>query len=542
MPYAQQLGRYQLLDRIAFGGMAEIFRAKTFDSEGRAHLVAVKRVLNHLTSDDDFLRMLVDEAKITATLSHENIARVYEFGHEGEDYFIAMEYVDGKDVRTLLDRHRAQQKAIPPEHVAWIAMEVAHALHAAHTQKDGAGRPLHIVHRDVSPSNVLLSYRGEVKLCDFGIAKATTTRVQTKTGVIKGKVKYMSPEQALGRKLDHRSDLFSLGTVMYEMLTLAAPFSAATEVELIFAVRDAKKRDARELEPDIPEELNEILNKLMSRSRSQRYQSGAELAQGLRVFLDGHQPPYRRSHFGRFMRSSFEAEIERELRLLEEYVIEGADPGKVGENLIADALGSDAPYTRFTAATHGSRSPTGNFPRVEHATPPDLHAEPTRILTRNHQAQPSPPLGELATQILSPRPSFHDLPTQPKALPELHRLETQIKPRPEAATPPELPELPPLAALETHILPRAQVDTRAGTISRDEAERSPETERQPLVQLDEDELGISDVTMRDVSEAAQTEVEAPEGRLRHDTERETGETTRDDSGPVPLSDDDLEPG
>src|SRR5215475_11261332 len=163
MPYAQQLGRYQLLDRIAFGGMAEIFRAKTFDSEGRAHLVAVKRVLNHLTTDDDFLRMLVDEAKITATLSHENIARVYEFGHEGEDYFIAMEYVDGKDVRTLLDRHRAQQKAIPPEHVAWIAMEVAHALHAAHTQKDGAGRPLHIVHRDVSPSNVLLSYRGEVK-------------------------------------------------------------------------------------------------------------------------------------------------------------------------------------------------------------------------------------------------------------------------------------------------------------------------------------------------------------------------------------------
>jgi serine/threonine-protein kinase len=506
MPFAQQLGRYQLLDRIAFGGMAEIFRAKTFDYEGRAHLVAVKRVLNHLTTDDDFLRMLVDEAKITAILSHENIARVYEFGHEGEDYFIAMEYVDGKDVRTLLDRHRAQQKAIPAEHVAWIAMEVAHALHAAHTQKDGAGRPLHIVHRDVSPSNVLLSYRGEVKLCDFGIAKATTTRVQTKTGVIKGKVKYMSPEQALGRKLDHRSDLFSLGTVMYEMLTLAAPFVAATEVELIFAVRDAKKRDAREIEPSLPEELNEILNKLMSRSRSQRYQSGAELAEVLREFLDHFKPGYRRSHFGRFMRASFEADIERELRLLEEYVIEGADPEKVGENLLAEVLGADAPYTRFTAATYGSRSPTGNFPRVDERELADLHAEPTRILTRNHQAPPSPPLSELATQILSARPAqFHDLPTQPKSLPELHALETQIKLRP-APPDEDLPELPPLGQLETRILSRDQIDTRAGTISRSDPEPASETERQPLVELDEVAL----------SDGSPTEVE--DGRPRRDTE------------------------
>jgi serine/threonine-protein kinase len=539
MPYAQQLGRYQLLDRIAFGGMAEIFRAKTFDNDGRAHLVAVKRVLNHLTIDDDFLRMLVDEAKITAQLSHENIARVYEFGHEGDDYFIAMEYVDGKDVRTLLDRHRAQQRAIPPEHVAWIAMEIAHALHAAHTQKDGAGRPLHIVHRDVSPSNVLLSYRGEVKLCDFGIAKATTTRVQTKTGVIKGKVKYMSPEQALGRKLDHRSDLFSLGTVMYEMLTLAAPFVAATEVELIFAVRDAKKRDAREIEAGIPEELNEILNRLMSRSRSQRQQSGAELAEVLRVFLEHFKPGYRRSHFGRFMRSWFEADIERELRLLEEYVIEGADPEKVGENLIAEALGADAPYTHFTAATHGSRSTTGNFPRVHEVPPNDLHAEPTRILSRSHEALARPPLHELATQILDPRSSsFHDLPTQPKALPELHRLETQIKFRPDLPSsdlppselpPSDLPELPPLTQLPTHIIQRSEVDTRAGTISRDEPERVVETERQPLVELDEDELGIGDFSAKD---GGPTEVEGTEGRLRRDTEPQAPVEP-----PLPLDDD-----
>ncbi len=558
MPFAQQLGRYQLLDRIAFGGMAEIFRAKTFDAEGRAHLVAVKRVLNHLTVDDDFLRMLVDEAKITAILQHENIARVYEFAvdhnSQGDEYFIAMEYVDGKDVRTLLDRYRAQQKPIPPEHVAYIGMEVAHALHAAHTQKDGAGRPLHIVHRDVSPSNVLLSYRGEVKLCDFGIAKATTTRVQTKTGVIKGKVKYMSPEQAMGRKLDHRSDLFSLGTVMYEMLTLAAPFAAATEVELIFAVRDARKRDAREVEPTVPEELDAILNKLMSRSRSQRFQSGAELALALRLFLDAYREGgYRRSHFGRFMRTTFEQDIERELRLLEEYVIEGADPSKVGQNLIAEALGADAPYTQFTAATGGSAAGTGHFPRVETRARADLHAEQTRILTRNQPVPEGetgpvrperPPLSELSTQILdrsmapSP-PGLHEMKTQIKAMPDLHSQKTQILSL--------MPERPPLSDQQTKIIVREE-DLRPP---------SEDTQAPTLVKLDEEPTGAGTTTeraperpRRDTLPSLDDSVIVDEEATRagHGNSVGGGDRTFDESeesttgSTLPLSDEDLEPG
>src|SRR5262245_27793164 len=136
MPYAQQLGRYQLLDRLAFGGMAEIFRAKTFDSQGNVHLVAVKKVLGHLITDDEFIKMLVDEAKVSALLRHDNIARVYEFAHTNDEYFLAMEYVDGKDVRTLLERHRPKKRPLPVEHVAWIIAEVATALHAAHTQRD----------------------------------------------------------------------------------------------------------------------------------------------------------------------------------------------------------------------------------------------------------------------------------------------------------------------------------------------------------------------------------------------------------------------
>jgi serine/threonine-protein kinase len=568
MPFAQQLGRYQLLDRIAFGGMAEIFRAKTFDAEGRAHLVAVKRVLNHLTVDEDFLRMLVDEAKITATLSHENIARVYEFAVDhssaGDEYFIAMEYVDGKDVRTLLDRHRAQQKPIPPEHVAYIGMEVAHALHAAHTQKDGAGRPLHIVHRDVSPSNVLLSYRGEVKLCDFGIAKATTTRVQTKTGVIKGKVKYMSPEQAMGRKLDHRSDLFSLGTVMYEMLTLTAPFVAATEVELIFAVRDARKRDAREIEPTVPEELDAILNKLMSRSRSQRYQSGAELALALRLFLDAYREGgFRRSHFGRYMRTTFADDIERELRLLEEYVIEGADPSKVGENLIAEALGADAPYTQFTAATGGSAAGTGHFPRVETRPRADLHAEQTRILTRNQpvpqgETRPltpeRPPLSELSTQILDrsmappARPGLHEAETQMKALPDLHAANTQIL------------SLPPERQLERQLVREPLSQQQTKIIVREEDLRPPsdeDTQAPTLVKLDEDPTGAGTTTERAPERRRRDTLPSLDDSVIVDEEATraggggdegSGARTFDESeesttgSTLPLSDDDLEPG
>ena len=465
MRKAQQLGRYQLLDRIAFGGMAEIYRAKTFDRSGRPHLVAVKRVLDHLTSDGEFIQMLVDEAKVTASLRHENIARLYEFSHtEDDEYFIAMEWVDGKDVRSILERHRHRKQPLPPEHCAWVVMEVANALDAAHRQKDGRGQALQIVHRDVSPSNMLCSYAGEVKLCDFGIAKATTSRVQTRTGVIKGKVKYMSPEQALGRKLDHRSDLFSLGTVLYEMLTLEAPFAAPTEVELIFAVRDAHKRDARTVVRTIPAEINAIVDKAMTKSRSQRFQSGKEMAQALRRFLDDYKPGYRRSHFARFMRQEFAEEIEKELRLLEEFVIEDADPHKFGENLIADALGPDALYKEFTAGTGVAAAEDVPQRPLSKAT---LHVEETRILnmvgpdvhaqeTRIFQVQARPdashpgrgaPLDfeeelELEPSLLPPLPplpppksaSVHLRPTQAFEQPlvsQIHSLETQILRLPE---------------------------------------------------------------------------------------------------------------
>jgi serine/threonine protein kinase len=409
-----------LLDRIAFGGMAEIYRAKTFDGNGTPHLVAVKRVLAHLAEDDDFIQMLVDEAKIASVLRHGSIARVYEFARAHGEYFIAMEHVDGKDMRTVLERCRAKKKPIPPEHAAYICAEVGAALHAAHSAVDSRGRPLRIIHRDVSPSNIICSYAGEVKLCDFGIAKATLSRVTTKTGVIKGKVKYMSPEQALGRKLDHRSDVFSLGSCLYEMLTRIPPFTATNEMDLLIKVRDAKYRSISELQPGIPPELEQIADKCLTRSRANRYQTAAEAEGDLRAFLRKFMPNYSRSHLGRFIRKMFAQEIERELRMLEEFVLSDAPSDDVGESLMVKDEDFEPPEVPFQpkptsvsvqAAPNdfSSESDFTTMPKVdEHGrrldgrdSSDDIHGAKTMILepgrgrasrpSRPRNAQPPPP-------------------------------------------------------------------------------------------------------------------------------------------------------
>ena len=357
MQQAQQLGRYHLLDRIAFGGMAEIYRAKTADAAGRLHLMAVKRVLAHLVEDEEFIHMLIDEARLTALLKHPNIARIYEFCKTTSEYFISMEYVDGKDLRALLEKARQAQEFIPEEHLAYICMLVARGLHFAHHLTDRAGGPLNIVHRDVSPSNVLISYAGEVKLCDFGIAKAAGARSQTKTGVIKGKVKYMSPEQAMGKKLDGRSDLFSLGTLLYEMVALAAPFHAQTEIELLFAVRDARKRPIRELRPHISSGLEIIIERAMAKQKERRFQDGEEFAESLRAFLLERYPGYGPAQLSRYMLTMFAREREREQKTLDDFVITPGSHEAFGENLLADVMGPDAEYTQFTAAFGEKLSP-----------------------------------------------------------------------------------------------------------------------------------------------------------------------------------------
>jgi serine/threonine protein kinase len=413
--------------------MAEIYRAKTFDAQGTPHLVAVKRVLAHLAEDDDFIQMLVDEAKIASVLRHGNIARVYEFARAHGEYFIAMEHVDGKDMRTVLERCRSKKKPIPPEHAAYIGAEVGAALHAAHSAVDSRGRPLRIIHRDVSPSNIICSYAGEVKLCDFGIAKATLSRVTTKTGVIKGKVKYMSPEQALGRKLDHRSDVFSLGSCLYEMLTRIPPFTASNEMDLLIKVRDAKYRPISELQPGIPPELEAITDKCLTRSRANRYQTAAEAEGDLRTFLRKFMPNYSRSHLGRFIRKMFAQEIERELRMLEEYVMADDVSEDVGESLMVRDEDFEPPEVPFqpkptsvsiaalesgthAGGTHSRAndfSSDSNFTTMPKVDREDIHGAKTQILATKGRHAPRMPDEAPTPQQRRPRPPGRGQPPPP---------------------------------------------------------------------------------------------------------------------------------
>ncbi|MCA9581924.1 MAG: serine/threonine protein kinase [Myxococcales bacterium] len=346
---ATRVGRYQLMDRIAHGGMAEIHRGVTYLQDGHRRDIAVKKLLPKYTADRQFTQMLTDEFKLVSYLKHPNIAEVYELAEIDESLIIAMEYVDGKDLRSTVEKCRRRRMPLGFDDVAYIIARALDGLHHAHVARDDRGKLLHIVHRDFSPSNILLGYSGQVKICDFGIAKATMSHTQTQTGIIKGKVKYMSPEQAFGKTLDWRSDIFSAGSVLYELATGMAPFRAKTERDLIFSVRDAAPPLARKINPHLPEELEAIIAKAMARSRSARFQSCIDFRNALLGFLQVYNPKYRRSHLAHFLKDLWAVEIERELRSLEDFVLDEIDAMEnLGTNLIAEALGPDAPFSQFS--------------------------------------------------------------------------------------------------------------------------------------------------------------------------------------------------
>lgn len=232
----RRLGRYQLLERIAVGGMAEVYKATAQGLSGFAKTVVVKRLLPQHQRDQELLTMFVDEARLLGRLRHPNIAEVYDIDHEGNEYFFALEYVDGVELRDLLEAKTTEP--LPIDQALWITIELARALGYAHGLLDDDGGPLGIVHRDISPSNVLVSQAGAVKLVDFGVAKWRSQRSETRHGVLKGKVNYMSPEQCRGEPLDQRSDVFALGVLLYEMTVGGRPFAGSSDFETLKAIAE----------------------------------------------------------------------------------------------------------------------------------------------------------------------------------------------------------------------------------------------------------------------------------------------------------------
>lgn len=278
-------GRYYLLDRVAVGGMAEVFRAKRKGVEGFEKVVAVKRILPHLSANKEFVEMFIAEAKMVASLSHPNIAQIFDLGKIEDSYYIAMEFVQGRDLRTILSRARSDDSRLGVDLAALIASKVGAALEYAHRHRDAEGRELEIVHRDVSPQNILVSDEGEVKLVDFGIAKAASKATHTDSGSLRGKLLYMSPEQAWGRALDKRSDIFSLGAVFFEALTGHMLFSGNSELSILERVRDARFLAPSSLNPAVPIELEAVITRALQKEPDNRYQDAAEMLKDLDTYL-----------------------------------------------------------------------------------------------------------------------------------------------------------------------------------------------------------------------------------------------------------------
>ena len=269
-------GRYHIVRKIADGGMAEIFLGTQHGMEGFERPVVLKRILAPLVADPQFRNMLIDEAYVAMGLNHSNIVQVLDLGHVRGRYFLVLELVDGWDLSRILSRAAAADFPIPPEILLYIAAEVCRALAYAHARTRD-GQPLAIVHRDVSPQNVLISEQGEVKLTDFGIAKAMGRRERTNQGVIKGKFAFMSPEQASGAVLDNRSDLFSLGTMLYLSFTNRRPFEAPTDLEAIMRVRECRFTPPEAVKPGLSPALAKIIRRAMQAVPSNRYQNADEM-------------------------------------------------------------------------------------------------------------------------------------------------------------------------------------------------------------------------------------------------------------------------
>jgi serine/threonine protein kinase len=342
-------GKYLLLDRVSVGGMAEVFKAKSYGVEGFEKIIAIKRILPTMGEDRDFIKMFIDEAKIAGQLAHANICQIFELGRIDGSHFIAMEYIWGKDLLQIQNRLRKIKQPMPIAMACFSIAKVLEGLDYAHRKRDPMGRPLEIVHRDCSPQNVLVSYEGEVKVIDFGIAKATSRNSRTMAGVLKGKFGYMSPEQVRGLPLDRRSDLFALGTMLYECLTGDRLFQGETDFSTLEKVRNVDIRPPREINPNIPQAVEAVILKALAKDVEERYQWCSEMLADLQAFLMSQDVVFTAKSLSSWLKEVFAAEIERERQQLETYKRVGRDglidgmPAAEAKMDVVKTLGEAAP-------------------------------------------------------------------------------------------------------------------------------------------------------------------------------------------------------
>ncbi len=327
-------GRYQLLKKLATGGMAQIYLARQLGPEGFEKLLVVKRILPHLAENEDFITMFLDEARIAARLNHPNIVQIFDLGAQDDSYFIAMEFIHGEDVRRVWKHSEKMGRPIPLALICRIIIEASAGLDYAHKKPDASGRPLNIVHRDISPQNILVSFEGGVKVVDFGIAKAADQATVTKSGVLKGKYSYMSPEQAAGQSIDCRTDIFALGVVLYELLTGTRLFKRGTDIQTLNAVTECKLQPPSAVNDRVPADLDVIVMRALTKDRADRFPEARQLGAALENWLLTNGLPSGSAALAEFMQDIYAERLERE-REEGRLLVETAEHSR-GEEPLAD--------------------------------------------------------------------------------------------------------------------------------------------------------------------------------------------------------------
>jgi serine/threonine-protein kinase len=286
---AKAQNRYRVIERLESGGMAEVFRGEAESLAGFKKAVAIKRVLPHLAQNEKFIRMFLDEARLCARLNHANIVQVFDIGHVENTYFIVMEFVDGVNLKAIIEYLRNRNQPVPIPIAVYITIQICNGLQYAHELPDADGTPLGIVHRDMSPPNVLVSKRGEVKIVDFGLAKATTQLEKSEQGIVKGKFGYLAPETALGHEVDAQADIFAVGIMLWEMLANRRLFLADSDWATVQLVQKAVVPSLRQFNPEVPADLEAVINKALAKDKNERYRTAEALAHDLGEFLAKHR-------------------------------------------------------------------------------------------------------------------------------------------------------------------------------------------------------------------------------------------------------------
>jgi serine/threonine protein kinase len=354
-----RFGKYHILERIAAGGMAEIFRARLDGIAGFQRSFAIKRIAPHLSQNAEFVDMLVDEAKVAGLLSHANIVQILDLGSVDQQFYIAMEFVNGRDLRQVLERCEEKGITLPVPHAVFVLLEMLKGLEYAHQRqvmRGGQPVPLNIVHRDISPGNVLLSFQGEVKLTDFGIAKASVRALETMSGVVKGRFDYMSPEQASAQPVDQRADLFSAGVLFYELLTGRHPFRKPGEIATLEAVRKGVYVPPSEVNPDVPYALDVVVEHALRARPEDRVASATIFKESLDRFFHDSGFIFSASTLAAFLRGLFPESAPPDRRAAGEAPTRPLDPEDL---LLDDDEGSgpvrEAPVEVATTARQGPR-------------------------------------------------------------------------------------------------------------------------------------------------------------------------------------------